>query len=113
MHSELDWSAQAKQFQDGLGQQWSKALQNFQQDGAGLPALRFAPDKLMELQQAYVREAAELWNQGLGGRPAGGDKRFANDAWSRNPVAAFSAAVYLLNARTLLGLAEVADADAK
>ena len=31
----------------------------------------------------------------------------------RNPVAAFSAAVYLLNARTLLGLAEAAETDAK
>src|SRR4051812_17404346 len=113
MHSERDWAAQAKQFQQDLGQQWSQALQNFQQGSPAVAPLRFAPDKLLELQQAYVREAAELWNQGLGGRPAGGDKRFANDAWSRNPVAAFSAAVYLLNARTLLGLAEVADADAK
>jgi polyhydroxyalkanoate synthase len=77
-----------------------------------LPALRFDGEKLQALQQAYLREAGELWNQGLAATPAG-DRRFAGDAWSRNPVAAFSAAVYLLNARTLLGLAEAADADAK
>ena len=113
MHSELDWAQQARQFQQDLGQQWSHALQNLQQGAVKLPSIRFQPEKLLELQQAYLREAAELWNQGLGVQPAARDKRFASDAWSRNPVAAFSAAVYLLNARTLLGLAEAVDADAK
>ncbi|NNU42774.1 class I poly(R)-hydroxyalkanoic acid synthase [Ramlibacter sp. B156] len=79
-----------------------------------LPNLQFSADRLLqELQQAYVREATELWNQGLTERAAPSDKRFAGDAWSRNPVAAFSAALYLLNARTLLGLAEAADTDTK
>jgi len=108
--------AQARQFQQELGSQWARALQWFQQAGATAPgasALTFRPEKLQALQQAYLREASELWNQGLTGRPPAADKRFAADAWSRNPVAAFSAAVYLLNARTLLGLAEAADADAK
>jgi len=116
MNSDVDWAAQAMQFQQDLGRQWSQALQSFQQAGsaaATLPALRFAPDKLQALQQAYLREAAELWNQGLCHARPTGDKRFAGDAWSHNPVAAFSAAVYLLNARTLLGLAEAADTDPK
>ena len=112
MNSDVDWTAQARYFQENLGQQWTKALQSFQGAGA-TPSLRFEPAKLQALQQAYVREASEIWNQGLSERPASADKRFAADAWSRNPVAAFSAAVYLLNARTLLGLAEAADADAK
>lgn len=116
MNSDANWAAQAQQFQQGLGNQWTQALQSFQQAGSGasLPAsLTFDAEKLRALQEAYVREATELWNQGLKANPVTGDKRFANDAWSRNPVAAFSAAVYLLNARTLLGLAEAADADAK
>jgi polyhydroxyalkanoate synthase len=113
MNSDVDWSVQAKQFQQDLGKQWSQALQSFQQGAASLPSLQFAPDKLQQLQQAYVREATELWNQGLTERAAPADKRFAGDAWSRNPVAAFSAALYLLNARTLLGLAEAADTDTK
>jgi polyhydroxyalkanoate synthase len=116
MNSDVDWAAQAQRFQQDLGQQWTKALQQFQPVAAGAgaaPHLGFAPDKLQALQQAYVREACELWNTGLGGKPAGGDKRFAGDAWAHNPVAAFSAALYLLNARTLLGLAEAADTDPK
>ena len=115
MNSDVDWAAQARQFQQDLGKQWSQALSTALQPPAGsaLPSLTFAPDKLMALQQAYVREAAEIWNQGLTGGPKSADKRFAGDAWARNPVAAFSAAMYLLNARTLLGLAEAADTDAK
>ena len=116
MNSDVDWSAQARQFQQDLGKQWTQALQHLQPPAAGagpLPALTFSPEKLQQLQQAYVREATELWNQGLTGGFAKADKRFAGDAWARNPVAAFSASVYLLNARTLLGLADAADTDAK
>lgn len=116
MNSEANWASQAQQFQQDLGRQWSQALQSFQQAGARLgsvPVLQFSPDKLQALQAAYVREAAELWNGGLQEGSAAKDKRFANAAWTQNPVAAFAAAVYLLNARTLLGLAEAADTDAK
>jgi polyhydroxyalkanoate synthase subunit PhaC len=117
MNSESDWAATAQQFQQNLGQQWSQALQSFGGLGAGttmpsMPQLSFSPEKVQALQQAYMQEAAQLWNDGLGARPAT-DKRFASDAWATNPVSAFSAAVYLLNARTLLGLAEAAETDAK
>ncbi|MBC7603824.1 MAG: class I poly(R)-hydroxyalkanoic acid synthase [Ramlibacter sp.] len=78
-----------------------------------LPSLSFTSEKLEALQQAYMREATELWNQGLTANPSSTDKRFAADAWSHNPVSAFSAAVYLLNARTLLRMVEVADTDEK
>jgi polyhydroxyalkanoate synthase len=116
MNSDVDWTAQARRFQQDLAQRWTQAMQNLQPlpTGAGaVPHLSFSPDKLQALQQAYVREASELWNAGLVAKPAAGDKRFAGDAWARNPVAAFSAAIYLLNARTLLGLAEAADTDPK
>lgn len=116
MNSEANWATQAQQFQQDLGRQWSQALQSFQHAGEGMPAmpfLQFSPDKLRALQEAYVREAAELWNGGLKEGSAAKDKRFAGAAWAQNPVAAFSAAVYLLNARTLLGLAEAADTDPK
>ena len=115
MNSDLDWAAQAQRFQQDLAQQWTQALGHLQPAAAGtgaVPHLGFAADKLQALQQAYVREAAELWNAGLGAKVVT-DKRFAGDAWARNPVAAFSAALYLLNARTLLGLADAADTDAK
>ena len=113
MNSDADWAGQAQQFQRDVGQQWTRAVRTLQQAtvGAGaLPKLSFSPEKLGALQQAYMREVAELWNQGL---PPARDKRFAGDAWARNPLAAFSAAVYLLNARTLLALADAVEADAK
>jgi polyhydroxyalkanoate synthase subunit PhaC len=116
MNSDADWASQARQFQQELGSQWARALQSLQHaatPATSVPTLTFSPEKLRELQDAYVREASELWNQGLTERPKAGDKRFASDAWSRNPVASFSAAVYLLNARTLLGMAEAAQADGK
>jgi polyhydroxyalkanoate synthase len=118
MNSEADWAGAARQFQENLGQGWQKALQSFQgmdlgTPVAGLPQLNFSPGKLQALQQAYLKEAADLWNQGLTAHPPSTDKRFSADAWTANPVAAFSAAVYLLNARTLLGLAEAADTDEK
>jgi len=116
MNSEANWAQAAQQFQQQLGQYWGQALHSFQEaapSAGAVPSLQFAPDKLKTLQEAYVREATELWNHGLQQGPGSKDKRFASDAWSRNPVAAFTAAVYLLNARTLLGLAEAADADAK
>ena len=117
MHSEADWAAATQKFQQSLTDSWGKAMQSFEQLGlpgnaASMPALTFSPQKLQDLQQAYVSEATELWNHGLQPKPSA-DKRFASDAWGANPVAAFSASAYLLNARTLLGLAEAVESDAK
>jgi len=117
MNSEPVWAQAAQQFQ-GFGEQWARTLQSFSgldPNGgiSSLPQLSFSPEKLQALQQAYLTEAAELWNHGLTAHPPAGDKRFASDAWAANPVAAYSAALYLLNARTLLGLAEAAETDAK
>jgi polyhydroxyalkanoate synthase len=127
MHSEGDWAKAAQQFQRSFGDGWARALEAF---GGGkplgtfaglgahtntppaVPALSFSPEKLAALQQAYLKEASELWNHGLAGASAG-DKRFASKDWGSNPVAAFSAAAYLLNGRALLGLVEAADTDVK
>lgn len=115
MNSDANWADQALQFQQDFSRQWTQAMQSLQQAGAGggSAPLQFSQPKLQQLQQAYVREAAQLWNQGLQPAAPPKDKRFAGEAWSRNPVAAFSAAVYLLNARTLLGLADAVEADEK
>ncbi|MBC7435790.1 MAG: class I poly(R)-hydroxyalkanoic acid synthase [Bdellovibrionales bacterium] len=121
MNSEADWAKAAQQFQTIFGDSWTKALQSFQTldmsaAGAGAapaPALKFSAAKLGDLQQQYVKDATELWNKGLQAPAVSTDKRFAGDAWSHNPVAAFSAAAYLLNARTLMGLADAVEADDK
>ena len=112
--------------QQGLMEGWTKAFQQFQNmdlgsfgalgQGAGapdLPNLTFPPEKLLELQQNYVREASELWNQTLQANPPLKDRRFKSEAWTNNPLSSFTAAVYLLNARTLMAMAEVAAGDEK
>jgi polyhydroxyalkanoate synthase len=108
-------------FQQALAQGWSKALESFQSLGAGshagptpweLPAFSMGGEKLQALQQKYVEEATQLWQQGFTAK-AGADKRFAGEAWGSNPVSAFSAAIYLLNARTLMGMADAVEADEK
>jgi polyhydroxyalkanoate synthase len=124
MSSVPEWTQASQQFQKSLSDNWEHALQAFGGLAGGMgmgslpelphiPQLTFAPEKLQALQQAYVNEASNLWNTSLSAHSAAADKRFASDAWAANPVAAFSAAAYLLNARTLLGLVEAADTDAK
>ncbi len=116
-------SQSAEQFQHSFGDAWQKAMQSFQGMNLGqaatgptagtAPKISFDPEQLQTLQQQYLQDAAELWNQTLHGIPLAKDKRFSGDAWSANPMAAFSAATYLLNSRTLMGLADAAQADKK
>ncbi len=117
------WRQSAEQLQQAFTENWTRTMQSMQglvpqpaHDGpmaTKLPKIAFSPAKLQELQQQYLREATELWNQSLEGSAHRGDKRFASDAWSANPVAAYSAANYLLNARTLMGMADAVEADEK
>ncbi|MEZ5705474.1 MAG: class I poly(R)-hydroxyalkanoic acid synthase [Burkholderiaceae bacterium] len=75
-------------------------------------AVAFDPAKLLEIQNNYINEVTSLMSQGLLAKPEG-DRRFAGEAWASNPVASFSAAAYLLNARTLMAMAEAVEGDAK
>jgi len=71
---------------------------------------------LARLQQDYLQAMGSLWNQALGAAADAApikDRRFASHAWTANPMAAFTARAYLLNARTLLEMAEAVEADAK
>ena len=118
MNSEAIWGEGAQQFQQMFANGWSQALDSFQKMDLGsakapMP-LRLAPEKLQALQAQYLQEARDLWQKGLQqGTSAAGDKRFSGEGWAQNPVAAFSAAAYLLNARTLMQLAEAVEADEK
>jgi polyhydroxyalkanoate synthase len=85
--------------------------------------LNVAPATLSALQADYVKEATALWNgaverMGASGAKDGAsatirDRRFAAGDWASNPAAALTAETYLLNARTLLKMAEAIDGDAK
>jgi polyhydroxyalkanoate synthase len=84
--------------------------------GQAQSPLQFDPAKLQELQQRYIADASALWNQGLqdgADTLVSSDRRFSGDAWKANPVSKFSASAYLLNARTLMDMAEAVQADAK
>ncbi|MEY5100607.1 MAG: hypothetical protein RJA36_3326, partial [Pseudomonadota bacterium] len=140
MNSANPWLESVQQFQQSTLQQWTQLLQSGQMPGpfatptAGLgfvppelvgaadlskllsqiagQAVKIDPARLLEIQQAYLKEATELWNQGL--QPSlPKDRRFAAPAWTSSPHAAHTAALYLLNARTLMSMAEAVDADAK
>ncbi|MCK9514594.1 MAG: class I poly(R)-hydroxyalkanoic acid synthase [Ottowia sp.] len=104
---------------------WQQALEQLQQlspaasgeeadaGSAETPRITFAPDELLKLQQEYMSEATQLWNQSLQSSLTLSDRRFSGEAWERNPMAAFTAAVYLLNGRTLMSMVDAAQTDAK
>ena len=114
------WKQAAAQFQENLNQSWTKALTSFQGVGAAAspdashPALHFSTEKLESLRESYLKDATALMAENwVSGKMELQDKRFASPAWAENPLAAFSAAVYLLNTRTMLGLADAVDSDPK
>ncbi len=114
-----------QQFQQFFGEGWGKAFQTLHNmdlggNGPGLagtamstPQIGFSTEKLRELQQQYLQDAGKLWSQSLHRSGQAADKRFASAAWDNNPLAAFSAAAYMLNARTLMGMADAVEADPK
>jgi polyhydroxyalkanoate synthase len=71
-----------------------------------------------------MAQASALWNQSIAAAPSNGaaarpapeplgDRRFSGAAWADNPMASFTARLYLLNARTLMGLADSVEGDGK
>jgi len=77
-------------------------------------------DEWTRIQGDYLKNATEMWNQSLhvvkgdAAKPTAlGDRRFASSEWLANPAAAMTAQLYLLNARTLMQMADSMDGDAK
>ena len=100
-----DMAASVQAMGSQLGEMW-KTL-----SGLSLPL-----PLLAEVQSSYLKQATELWNQtlqhGQAAAPAA-DRRFAAPAWAANPAAAYNSQMYLLNARTLMQMAESLEGDAK
>jgi polyhydroxyalkanoate synthase subunit PhaC len=72
--------------------------------------------QMLQIQQGYLQEAQQIWqhaSSGDGQMPTSADRRFASQAWVSNPVAGFTTAMYLLNARTLMQLVDCVQADEK
>ncbi len=72
------------------------------------------PEKLQQIQKDYMGEMSTLWTALIAQRsPDIRDRRFADPAWKTNPLHAFNAAAYLLNAKYLNELADAVEADEK
>ena len=101
-------SANAQAMGSAMSEMWQSMA------GLSLPM-----DAMSQLQSDYLAQAASMWNSALThqqqGQPAAklGDKRFSADAWAQNPAAALAAQTYLLNARTLMQMADSVQGDAK
>ncbi len=129
MNSDANWADAAQQMQKTFTAGLQQAMGSFGGGSpsaatglppGGLPAINFDAAQLQQIQQRYLADAAALWNQGMQAGSAipealsaASDRRFSNQAWADSPVAKFSAAYYLLNARTLMSLADAVEGDAK
>jgi polyhydroxyalkanoate synthase len=101
-------SEHAQAFGHAVGEIW-KSMQ-----GLSLPL-----PALSALQAEYLQQATEMWNGAMEradqstGAATIGDRRFAAADWAGNPAAALTAQTYLLNARTLMKMADAVEGDAK
>jgi polyhydroxyalkanoate synthase len=104
--------------------QGAQALSSAMQElWKSMQGLSLPPQGLAALQSQYLSQAAQLWNESLARlnpaaaaaapQPALKDRRFAAGEWTSNPVAAYLAQMYLLNARTLMEMAESVQAEPK
>ncbi len=142
MSDQKNWTQMWDQWQQSMSQAWQSWTQSMAGgatgwgvpgawNGAGMPnlgatmpdasqwlqgitghAVTINPDRLLQIQKDFAEEAAQLWNSGLVNKPLA-DRRFANDAWAGNPLSSYIAASYMLNAKTLLALADAVEGDAK
>ncbi len=107
------WLKMTGQMQESL----VKSLQQLSGPGSSAaPQLSFDAAKLLEIQQSYLHDATQLWNQSVqagSAIPSAPDRRFSAAAWNDNPVSKFSAAAYLMNSRALMGLADAVEGSAK
>ena len=116
-------SAWMTQFANPQGwQSWFKMPEQSANPPGGAPlagmmkdaGVSIKPAKLEEIRADYMQKAAALWQDFISSRkPALSDRRFSAPEWQSNPLTAFHAASYLLNAEFLMALADAVDAPAR
>jgi polyhydroxyalkanoate synthase len=68
------------------------------------------PEAMEQLKNDYLKDFGALWQDFLTGKVAPpSDRRFNSAAWQANPMSAFNAAAYLLNAKFLNAMVETVD----
>ncbi|SDL98305.1 polyhydroxyalkanoate synthase [Oryzisolibacter propanilivorax] len=122
MNSDAGWAESARQWQEMIGDGWSRMMATLQPPDLGSlsaavrpqPPVNFDPEKLAQLQEQYLQDARALWTQGpaalASDKP---DRRFAGESWAHNPLSAYAAALYQLQSRTFNGLVDAMLADDK
>jgi polyhydroxyalkanoate synthase len=69
------------------------------------------PARLDSLRQDYLQRAGALWQEFMAGKaPQLQDRRFSSAEWTASPLAAITAASYLLNSEFMLSLADAVEA---
>ncbi len=98
-------------------QAWQTWLQQQQIDSNPLAATigelgaSVDPATLAQLQNDYIQQMSALWQDALAAKVAPiADRRFTAPEWQSNPMHAFNAAAYLLNARFLMAMADAVQA---
>lgn len=77
-------------------------------------AVALDPAAVKDLQTNYVQQFSALCQDLAASKtPAITDKRFTSPAWQTNPLYAFNAAAYLLNARFLISMVDAVEAPSK
>ena len=110
------WENLTKVMQESFLKASTAATPQTGSSGSAGVAITFDPAKLLEIQQTFLQDAAQLWNQSMqagAAIPAAPDRRFSNAAWNDNPLSKFSAAAYLMNSRALTALADAVEGTAK
>lgn len=120
------WLETAQQFQQTMTHTWAKAFESLKNMDLGklpgsmamaspskMPDIKFPPEKLHQIQQDYTKEASDILMMSMQSKLELKDRRFSSPAWAANPMAAFTAAMYLLNSKTLAQMAEIVEADDK
>lgn len=127
MTTEPSWIENTQQMQQQIAQYWLKALQGMPPSWmppapasmpgpAGQPPaapVQWDMHRLQAVQQQYLEAASKLWNAGPANATPPKDRRFGGENWSQNPLAAFTAAAYMLNAQALTGMADAVQGDEK
>ncbi|MBV7534401.1 class I poly(R)-hydroxyalkanoic acid synthase [Duganella sp. sic0402] len=68
------------------------------------------PEAMEQLKNAYLKDFGALWQDFISGKVAPpSDRRFSSAAWQGNPMSAFNAAAYLLNAKFLTAMVDTVD----
>lgn len=114
--------AQFMQLGQGMAQQFADFLGQAAQQAKQTPGADQAPPEnaLQDLQQRLLQEHAQLWQAMLDKEknplaasfimPEPGDRRFAAPEWSESPIYDYVRQAYLLNAKYLKEVVEVAPA---